>query len=63
MFSGVSVAPTIPARFTALGPEVFWRHFVSNNGLYDVWTLRNNDNKQNAKGSDSIYHVGHTAEA
>jgi hypothetical protein len=32
----------IPAHFETTAESVFWRHFLSNNGLYDVWVLRNN---------------------
>jgi hypothetical protein len=37
----------IPGRFVPTSAsdadtQVFWRHFVSNNGLYDVWVVRNN---------------------
>jgi hypothetical protein len=37
----------IPARFveasvSEANDHVFWRHFLSNNGLYDVWVVRNN---------------------
>jgi hypothetical protein len=32
----------IPAHLETTAEAFFWRHFQSNNGLYDVWVLRNN---------------------
>jgi hypothetical protein len=32
----------IPAHLETADEGTFWRHFVSNNGLYDVWVVRNN---------------------
>jgi hypothetical protein len=31
----------IPAHFETTSTQIFWRHFLSNNGLYDVWAFRN----------------------
>jgi hypothetical protein len=33
----------VPARLLADRHKVIWRHFVSNNGLYDVWMFFNQD--------------------
>jgi hypothetical protein len=49
LFLNLKLDP-IPAHFEGTGPEVFWRHFLSNNGLYDVWTLRNNSRTDPAQG-------------
>ena len=41
----------IPARMDTPGSEVFWRHFLSNNGLYDVWVVRNTKPDQSVRGT------------
>jgi hypothetical protein len=33
----------IPAALEGAGDKVFWRHYISNNGLYDCWMVRNKD--------------------
>jgi len=35
--------PPIPAHVEPADPKTFFRHFVSNNGLYDVWMVWNSD--------------------
>jgi hypothetical protein len=44
LFQWLKIDP-IPARMETSGPEIFWRHFVSNNGLYDVWVNSNGKNQ------------------
>ena len=41
----------IPAHLEATGSAIFWRHFISNNGLYDVWVVRNPNPNQPAQGT------------
>jgi hypothetical protein len=50
LFQGLKIDP-IPAHYEGTGIEVFWRHFVSNNGLYDIWTLRNNSRTTRTTGT------------
>ncbi len=33
--------PKVAAELTPQNPNVIWRHYLSNNGLYDVWSLWN----------------------
>ncbi len=40
LFQWMKIDP-IPAHFETVEPGVFWRHFLSNNGLYDLWVVRN----------------------
>jgi hypothetical protein len=50
LFQTLHIDP-IPATYQAGGSEVYWRHFVSNNGLYDVWTIVNYDRAQSNTGT------------
>jgi hypothetical protein len=50
LFQALHIDP-IPATYQAGGGEVYWRHFVSNNGLYDVWTVVNYDRDQANTGT------------
>jgi len=52
LFQWLKIDP-IPAHYEGkgTGPEVFWRHFLSNNGLYDVWVVRNTNPALRAQGT------------
>ena len=41
----------IPAHLEANGKDIYWRHFLSNNGLYDIWVFRNYNSTQPAEGT------------
>lgn len=41
---------SIPSRIEPANGKVRFRHFVSNNGLFDVWAIWNQDSKSNASG-------------
>ena len=43
LFQSLKLDP-IPARLETSDHNLFWRHFLSNNGLYDVWVVRNGKN-------------------
>ncbi|HEY3332307.1 MAG TPA: beta-galactosidase trimerization domain-containing protein [Capsulimonadaceae bacterium] len=45
-----NVAP-LPARFEPASDRVIMRHDISNNGLYDVWTLWNDSGTDTVSGS------------
>jgi hypothetical protein len=49
LFQWLKIDP-IPAHVETSG-NIFWRHFVSNNGLYDVWVLWNRDGKAPTQGT------------
>jgi hypothetical protein len=50
LFQWLKLDP-IPGRLETTGPEIFWRHFLSNNGLYDVWVVRNTNSTQPVEGT------------
>jgi hypothetical protein len=41
---------TIPARISPANGDLRFRHYVSNNGLFDVWAIFNQSTKTNATG-------------
>ncbi|HEY3329888.1 MAG TPA: hypothetical protein VGK19_07705 [Capsulimonadaceae bacterium] len=45
--------PTLPGHITTDNDDILMRHWVSNNGLYDVWTLWN-QNSATARTADLI---------
>ena len=49
LFQWLKIDP-IPAHVETAG-KVFWRHFLSNNGLYDLWVVRNTDSQQPSTGT------------
>jgi hypothetical protein len=49
LFQWLKIDP-IPAHMETSG-NIFWRHYLSNNGLYDVWAIWNKDNKAPTQGT------------
>ncbi len=50
LFQWLKIDP-IPAHFEPAEAKVFWRHFLSNNGLYDIWVVRNVKQTESAQGT------------
>jgi len=48
LFQWLKIA-RIPASLES-SSNLFWRHYIANNGLYDVWVVRNKDSRQPATG-------------
>jgi hypothetical protein len=49
IFQWLKIDP-IPAHMETSG-NILWRHFLSNNGLYDVWVIWNKDGKAATQGT------------
>jgi hypothetical protein len=49
LFQWQKIEP-IPAHIETTG-KIFWRHYITNNGLYDMWVIRNQDQKQPTTGT------------
>jgi hypothetical protein len=41
----------VPAHFEGDGKNIIWRHFISNNGLYDVWAVFNRSQTDELSGT------------
>jgi hypothetical protein len=41
----------IPANLETASTKIYWRHLISNNGLFDLWVFRNYDSTQPAQGT------------
>jgi hypothetical protein len=49
LFQWLKIDP-VPAHMETLG-NILWRHYLSNNGLYDVWAIWNKDSKAPTQGT------------